>query len=99
MPRKQPDNPRQERQPADTPPPPRPRKRAPRVRRLRSQDDVAHELADLYRRSKRGDLPPDVAGRLGYLLSLLSRCLASRDWEAELRILQDRLSRLEREVP
>lgn len=65
---------------------PTPRRRS-RVR-LSSLADVAEELARLYRRADRGEIAPQDATRLAYVLVSLGRVL-------EASVIEARLSRLE----
>jgi len=52
--------------------------------RLQTANDIAHEIARVYRAAKSGELDPNVATKLVYILSTLAKVRA--DGELELRI-------------
>ena len=55
---------------------------------LRTLDDVAVELARLYRRAERGDIPTADASRLAYILTSLGKVI-------EAAVIETRLTALE----
>jgi hypothetical protein len=55
---------------------------------LRTLDDVAVELARLYRRAERGDIPTPDASRLAYILTSLGKVLEASEIAARITALE-----------
>lgn len=55
---------------------------------LRTLDDVAVELARLYRRAERGQIPTADASRLAYILTSLGKVIEASVIEARLTALE-----------
>ena len=71
------------------PHPPAPRRvRCP----LRSQSEIADELARLYRRARAGEVDAQTAGRLAYILRLLSKVREVGDLEQRIEQLEAQLN-------
>jgi hypothetical protein len=59
-------------------------------KRLKTIEDVRRYLANLINRVESGLIDPAVAGRLGYLASILKSCIESGDLEKRLQELENR---------
>lgn len=55
---------------------------------LRTLDDVAVELARLYRRAERGQIPTADASRLAYILTSLGKVLEASEISARITALE-----------
>ena len=63
----------------------------PYKRRLNSMSDVRMFLADVANRLNRGDIDPMVAGKLGYLLQILSRVIMDDDIALRVKNLEEKI--------
>jgi hypothetical protein len=70
--------------------PPTPRGK-PNVGRLHTLTSVRQEMARLYREARRGKETVADAGRLAYILSLISRIIEGSDLERRLEALERKL--------
>lgn len=68
-------------------PVPAPRKRAKHIK-LEKVRDVRNELARLYRQTKAGEIPPEVASRLTFMLGTLGRLIVDSELEARIAALE-----------
>ncbi|OPY13247.1 MAG: hypothetical protein A4E66_00851 [Syntrophus sp. PtaB.Bin001] len=59
------------------------------MRRLNNLQDLRRYMANLINRTEAGEVDPAVAGKLGYLASILHRVIEGGD-------LEERISRLEK---
>ena len=59
-------------------------------KRLKTIEDVRRYLANLINRVESGLIDPAVAGRLGYLASILKSCIESGDLEKRLQELENK---------
>jgi len=66
--------------------------RKPVKRRLKNLGDVRRFLADTVNRLNRDDLDVQVAGKLGYLLSILSRVIMDDSLEQRVAALEEKLN-------
>ena len=66
-----------------------PKKKYTRAK-LVSANDIASELARIYRATKAGELDPNVATKLTYILSTLSKLRMDGEIERRLEILEER---------
>jgi len=66
-----------------------PKKRYARAK-LVSANDIAAELARVYRAMKSGELDPNVGTKLTYVLSTLSKIRVDGELEARLEALEER---------
>lgn len=60
-------------------------------RRLQNGDDVRRYLADIALRLDAGELAPDVAGKLGYLMGIMLKAIDTGNIEARLDALEQGL--------
>ena len=59
-----------------------------RAEKLHSITDVSRYLAKLINRLDRGEIDPAIAGKLGYLASILKSCLEAGDLEQRVEALE-----------
>lgn len=71
-------------QPLPTPP----RRRRPKFIKLATIGDIQGELARLYRQVRAGEVAPQDATRMGYLLNLLAGLIETHDLERRLEALE-----------
>jgi hypothetical protein len=64
----------------------------PLPRSLKTIAAVRRETVALYRQVKGGNVEPQLAGRLGYLLNLLVTISRDRDFEARIEALEQALA-------
>lgn len=60
-------------------------------KRLKSMEDIRRYLAGLVNRTEAGEVDPAVAGKLGYLSSILLRSIEHGDLEKRIEILEQKL--------
>lgn len=72
--------------------PPSPRRRRPKFVRLATINDVKDELARLYRQVRAGEVAPQDATRMGYLLNLLAGLIVDHDLEQRIEALEQQQS-------
>lgn len=77
---------------ATNPPPPNsvpaPRKPSPRLK-LETAAHCRREVARLYREARRGELKPETASKLAYLVDLISRMIERSDLEKRIEALEE----------
>jgi hypothetical protein len=61
-------------------------------KRLKTIEDVRRYLANLINRTEAGKVDPQLAGRLGYLASILKSCIESGEIERRLSELEEKIS-------
>lgn len=66
---------------------PVPKRASPRLK-LETATHVRRELARIYREARRGELKPEAATKLAYLLDLLSRIIERSDLEQRVEELE-----------
>ena len=60
-------------------------------KRLKSIEDVRRYIAGLINRAEAGQVEPGLAGKLGYLSSILVRILESTDLERRIEALEAKM--------
>lgn len=64
------------------------KRNSPRGVTLTRLEHISRELASLYRSARNGKLPVADAGRLAYILQILSKALESSDLESRVKALE-----------
>jgi len=59
------------------------------AKRLKNTTDLRRYLANLINRAEKGDVDPNLAGKLGYLVSLLAKLIETSDLEQRLEVLEE----------
>lgn len=57
-------------------------------KRLKTLDDLRRYMASLVTRTESGDVEPTLAGRLAYMISILSKIIEGSDLEKRLDVLE-----------
>ena len=65
------------------------------MKRLKYPTDCRRFLANVIRRVEAGEMDPAKAGKLGYLLNILIRCMEVQHQQEKVERLADRLDELE----
>lgn len=74
--------------PAAAPAPTPPAKMASPRLKLETAANVRRELARIYRETRRGELKPETATKLAYLLDLMARMIERTELEARIAALE-----------
>ena len=62
------------------------------AKRLKNTTDLRRYVANLINRTEKGDVEPSLAGKLGYLVALLSKLIESSDLEKRIEELEKALN-------
>lgn len=61
------------------------------AKRLKNTTDLRRYIANLINRTENGDVEPNLAGKLGYLVSLLAKLIETGDLEKRVEDLEKAL--------
>lgn len=62
------------------------------AKRLKNTTDLRRYIANLINRTENGDVEPNLAGKLGYLVSLLAKLIETGDLEKRVGDLEKALN-------
>ena len=62
-------------------------------RRLKTMEDIRRYMADLINRTEHGKVEAGLAGKLGYLSSILVKIIETGDIEKRLEVLERKVNR------